>query len=537
MGKKVLVIEDEEGERLALHGFLVELGFEVYSAGEADEAFRLAKQVWNELDVAILDMQLDEDDPSVPTGADIATEVKRNVNSFDPELLIYSHREQINFYQTSFDLGVATYLLKDSANLEVVARHVRALALRRSINVDNPAIISELNRIVVNSGSKPETIVAFCEGILKRELQACLGAPFVVLFTEGKKTRNCASSDDSGLPSTNDLYHTLQALAHGKGNFAEPFVLETVELKPARDEETLALYEKLNQAAFLPLALAGDLKLSIGILREDRPESDARSLCNVLGQYLRATVFENVINLWSQWTELHATRTSIVRLCLLVGQEIRNAQSAGIDRLEVLANDLTDTGQLLDELEDGVPQINRGVSSLTILRDTWRRLAQVQLSEQIQFDPGGDCLLFAQRPDLDFIFSRLLQWFVWRTKIMPLDVKPAIRIACEHGKKDATIVFEDNSRRLPATLRKDLFAPFTQAVSIPFPRVRGVGKKSKKSVAGKTEVNDMSVGSYFPLYLVKMLVEGRYHGSLKDCSDEITEHSYGHRIVMQFPRA
>jgi hypothetical protein len=45
----------------------------------------------------------------------------------------------------------------------------------------------------------------------------------------------------------------------------------------------------------------------------------------------------------------------------------------------------------------------------------------------------------------------------------------------------------------------------------------------------------MDLGTYFPLYLVKMLVEGRYHGLLKDQSDEITAHPYGHRIVMQLP--
>jgi hypothetical protein len=32
-----------------------------------------------------------------------------------------------------------------------------------------------------------------------------------------------------------------------------------------------------------------------------------------------------------------------------------------------------------------------------------------------------------------------------------------------------------------------------------------------------------------------MLVEGRYHGLLKDRSDEIEQHSYGHRILVRFP--
>jgi len=152
----------------------------------------------------------------------------------------------------------------------------------------------------------------------------------------------------------------------------------------------------------------------------------------------------------------------------------------------------------------------------------------------VKFEPSGECLLLAQKPDLEFIFSRLLQWFLWRARTMPLGVKPALKISCVAGNRDATIIFEDNSHRLPITLREDLFAPFTQAVSIPFPQLEGARKKTKKAAARKLKP-DMDLGTYFPLYLVKMLVEGRYHGLLRDQSDEITEHPYGHRIVMQLP--
>jgi predicted heme/steroid binding protein len=52
-----------------------------------------------------------------------------------------------------------------------------------------------------------------------------------------------------------------------------------------------------------------------------------------------------------------------------------------------------------------------------------------------------------------------------------------------------------------------------------------------REAVGKTP----SAGRYLPLYVAKMLVEGRYHGLLEDHSDEIKEHNYGHRILMQFP--
>ena len=528
MKKKALIIEDIEVERLALHGFLEDLGFEVHSARNADEARRLAECLWRELDVMIIDMELDKNDDSIPTGAEVTIDIKQRINSFPPEMLIYSLKDKIDFYRTSLRLGAAAYLLKESTDLRMVGRHVRALALRRSLNVENPAIAAELNRIVVQSPTKEKALLGFCEGILKRELEACLAAPFFVLFTTNGQTYNCASSDFDLPPGPNEFYQTVQALAHGKGNLTEPFVLETAKLQGMRTPENEKLFERLDRAAFLPLSLTGDLKLSIGILRKTGLTSDPKALCNVLGQYLRTTVFENVINIWSQWTELHATRTSIVKWCTLLGQEIREADS---EQLDTLANDLTNTGQLLHELENGGPQERQLISGPKLLKETWQ---QVGDNSQVKFEPSGECLLLAQKPDLEFIFSRLLQWFVWRARTMPLDVKPALKISCIAGDRDATIIFEDNSHRLPMTLREDLFAPFTQAVSIPFPQLEGTKKKTKKTGARKVKSN-IDLGTYFPLYLVKMLVEGRYHGLLRDQSDAITEHPYGHRIVMQLP--
>lgn len=528
MKKKVLIIEDWEDDRVPLHDLLVGLGFEVHTAKNADEARRLAECLWRELDVAVIDMELDMEDPLVPSGADIAINVKRRIASFPPEVLIYSAKNQIDFYRTSMRLGVAAYLLKENSTPIMVGRHVRALALRRALNCENPSIAAELNRLVVQSPSKEEALLSFCKGILKRELEACLAAPFIVLFTANGQTQNCASSNEELSSEPNSFYHTVQALAHGKGNLTEPFVLDSVELEAMKTPETEMMFKALDQAAFLPLSLTGDLKLSIGILRKTNAKSDPKALCNVLGQYLRSTVFENVVNIWSQWTELHATRTSIVKWCTLLGQEIREADST---QLDTLANDLTNTGQLLHELENGGPQERQLISGPKILKETWD---QVEDNSQVKFEPSGECLLLAQKPDLEFIFSRLLQWFIWRARTMPLDVKPALKISCVAGDRDATIIFEDNSHRLPMTLREDLFAPFTQAVSIPFPQLEGAKKKSKKTSARKLKPN-MDLGTYFPLYLVKMLVEGRYHGLLRDQSDEITEHPYGHRIVMQLP--
>jgi hypothetical protein len=116
-----------------------------------------------------------------------------------------------------------------------------------------------------------------------------------------------------------------------------------------------------------------------------------------------------------------------------------------------------------------------------------------------------------------------------------LGVEPGLKIECESNKDLVTITFEDNSHRLPQKLRDDLFAPFTQAISTPFAAIEGTrGTESGAETPGGNRLNS---GRYLPLYLAKMLVEGRYRGLLEDHSDEIKERSYGHRIVMQFPAA
>ena len=537
--KKVLIVDDKE-VRNDLSASLKLYDFETYVASTAAEARRLAKMHWQDLDVIIWDMNLDDPSEPLTTGADIGIECRTEMKSFPPEALIYSIKNQIDYYRLALRLGAAAYLLKDVDRLPTVVQHVRVLALRRALNGENPKIAADIARIAVHSRSKPDAILMLCRTVLKPEFEACLRVPFLILFTEDSSTQNCA--DTAGLPQgSSAFYNTLQALAHGKGNLTEPFILETDRLEAPPDQQTAALYERLNRAAFLPLSLSNNLKLSIGILDQERDtrgsgSSEAKALCTVLAQYLRPTVLENVLNIWSQWTELRATRTSTAKLCLSVGQEI----NAGLDtkdlpQLEDLANDLNDTGQYLAQLDRYFEEENDPILVRDLVAEAWKFIAQAEDTSNIRLQVQGDCAVKAQRSDLEIVFSRLLQWFMYRSKAMPLDVTPDIKINCEATNGGATITFEDNSHRLPKRLREDLFAPFTQAISTPFAEIDGANHSAKGPSSDKSARSHLNTGRYLPLYLTKMLVEGRYHGLLEDHSDEITERSYGHRILMQFP--
>jgi DNA-binding NarL/FixJ family response regulator len=541
--KKMLIIEDREDQRLSLKNILESRGFEVYSAGNADEARQLAELHWDDLDVVILDMRLNDPNEPRTTGADIGIEFRKKKKTFPPESLIYSIENQIDYYRLALQLGAAAYLLKEVDNLLVVVQHAKVLALRRALNGENPKITAEVARIAVCSKSPSEAILTFCRRVLKPEFDSCLGAPFVILFTEGNTTRNCA--DNAGLPiGDSALYHTLQALAHGNGNLTDPFILETSKLEMATDQETALLHEKLNLAAFLPLSLSSNQRLSIGILHQEESKevpvpTDNNALCKLLAQYLRPTMLENMMSIWSQWTELRATRTSTAKLCLSVGQEIKNSiETAELERLDDLADDLNDTGQLLIQLESRNWQDeNDTLSVKEVVAAAWEWIVRDEGELTTKLDIQGDCSVRAQRSDLEIIISRLLQWFSYRSKATPVDVEPIIKIECAVSQGAATVLFEDNSYRLPQKLREDMFAPFTQAISIPFadiartkPKVMGLDTE----IAAKGHPN---AGRYLPLYLAKMLVEGRYHGLLEDHSDEIKERSYGHRIILQLSGA
>ncbi|HVG21089.1 MAG TPA: response regulator [Blastocatellia bacterium] len=552
--KKVLIIEDRKKQRLALHSLLAKRGFEVYSAGLVAEARELAEKHWSELDVAVLDMRMDEDpDHQGKTGADIADEVRRaKQQDYPPEFLIYSAYTEIDYYKLALKLGVAAYLSKEgesdkpSRNLIEAVRHVRILALRRALNSDNPDTLDRVARIATQSHTEGEAIVKFCQSVLGPEFVSCLGAPFVILFSEeNKMTQNCA--DSAGLSQgSSQFYHTLQALTHGKGNLTEPYILDLGKLGHLIDAKDKKAYAKMDGAAFVPIPISQKYKLSIGILQdEESPETpvpeDARALCIILAQYLRPTVLENMLKIWPRWTELKAIRSSVAKLCLFVGQELkyllpgkgeddRTWSDDSLARLWDLAGDLDNTGQLLRDLESRRWEENsEPVSIKGIAEMSWGLITKTEEGTGESLQVEGDCTVQADRRDLMIAISRVLHWLAQRRDSTPAGIEPLVSVRCRDDGGTPTIIFEDKSQRLNKKLRDEMFVPFAQGVPVPF--------APEAKTEQPEEDEDKPEGRYLPLYLAKMLVEGRYHGSLKDHSDDedIKDLKYGHRVVMEFP--
>ena len=71
--KNILVVEDSNPQRKALHSALKMRGFSVSSTGDIGTARKLARELEGKLDVVVLDMRLeDKQDPTI-TGADLGS--------------------------------------------------------------------------------------------------------------------------------------------------------------------------------------------------------------------------------------------------------------------------------------------------------------------------------------------------------------------------------------------------------------------------------------------------------------------------------
>lgn len=534
---KVLVVEDVAGVRVSIRNSLEPYEIDVDEPENIEEAEQKVESRWEDLDVVILDVRLDKW-KTKKTGPQIVIEVRdRKKDSFQPECIVLTDHKDMDYYRLAFDLGAAAYLIKSEDDpLEL---YVKVMALRRALSGKNPKIKAEIERIALQSGNVSEAIRTFCREVLRSAFENYLGGPFVILLTGEDGTYNCAE-DGKASAETLLFYRTLQALAHGKGSPAEPFILHSSKLDKAPNEETAPLYEKFDGAAFFPLSLSNNMRLSIGILRgldgtEASGPTGPEVLCSILAQHLRPTVLENLISVWSQLTEFRVTRNNTAKLCVRVGQEITDGLAAdgpnGLQRLGELADDLDITGQYLTQLADKKwPDKGESVSIREVVEATWELISQPEGHLLRKPKVRGDCEVWAQRRDVLMIVSRLLQWLAYRSEVTPITVEPEVKIECKTSGGCATVIFEDKSERLPPELRRDLFTPFTQAITTPFPKIEDSKPESLEDAARTPRT-----GRYLPLYLAKMLVEGRYRGRLEDHSDEIKGQGYGHRIIMQLP--
>jgi DNA-binding NarL/FixJ family response regulator len=533
--KTIVIVEDNESQRLALQGDLERRQFKVRSAATAAEAREVIDELGEEIDVMVLDMLLEPPSEINTTGADLGIEVQNKHPHWLPEFLIHSAFNFVNYYKLALQLGAAAYLSKAETSRDDVIRHVRALALKRALRLERSEVTEKLRLISESTKNLSAAVRRFCQDVLADELDACLGSPYVLLLTDESGTQNFATN--TSLPQGYEpVYMVLQAMAHGISNFSSPYEVSEQSLKHLPQPSTkseVEIYKRLPRSAFIPLANVKNFRLSLGLFEplpgEVKYPEETGKLATVLAQYVRSTIVEHFLRILVHLdSQKRAMLKSTGHLCLFLGQDQQRVLEEGVANgqfqpdsgsyrtLVTMADDLWETGVILGNVANSDPK--EKYSSLE-MRELIERVG-AELDERIflgdlKVTVEGSCRVKARRDDMYVAIIRVMQWLAQRRMETSPEIEPAINVSCRDDNIFSVINFEDRSVRLPEKLREQLFQPFSVSVIRP------------------SETKLRGPGLYLPLFLAKMLVEEKYGGWLDDRSDEL-EGDIGHRLVMRF---
>jgi len=543
---KLLILEDKADLRLALTSLLRSRGFEVEAAGTVRSAYDCINRMEGKIDVAILDMRLEDPEASDLTGADVGLKILKQQAGRPPEFLIYSAYIDItDYYKKALKLGVAAYLDKKQIDVQEVISHVRVLALRRSLSLWHEQLVERLRRIAENSREESEAISGFCRSILRPEIEAVLGAPFILLLSD-----NRAREDGRGgttafcggglyLPETGPcLYSALQSLLFLPGTYGGRQILDHDLITKMEFEDEQEVLVKLKNARFIPLAEKGGFRLSLGVVPVSRVENplaeNADTIVHLLDLYFRDSVVYHLLHITELWAQVEARKNRLIEdtgnLFLNVGREqvtiLDDATRAGeivksdalvhIPRLQALGEDLRDAGEALKNLGED-PGASDRVELPALIRQVWKIVASLhELATPDVVEVRGELWVEGSGERLYAIFSRILGWFAERLDdagISPSSIR--VTLASEGGQ--GLVVVEDGSPRLAAPLRRHLFDPFALG-------------------GWRTSSTPLGAGRRLSLYLAKLLLESQSGSFLEDRTDELPGDK-GHRLVMRLPLA
>lgn len=551
----VFIIEDEKPQRIGMQLKLENRGFQVSSAESIAEGKKILKEKGDKFDVFLVDMRLDEfiDNNVGITGADLVidffNERARDKTFQKPEPIILSAFREIDLYQKAFSLGAAAYLDKAAYSSESVIRHLRALTIKRILN-NNVGLVDIIEKIVLKSNSEADLYENLCSDILGKVFSDCLGSPFVFLLTEFSnpfllRAKNCANCANSFPLGEDEIYKEILSLMYSNSDTSKPFFLDEDNFSMLRkqgselSEEQIA---KFKDSAFISLHLAGDFSLSIGILKDTTTYSEPPlEMATLLISYVNSAAIVFLSEIAARWhksdTERETTIKRLATFCNNVGSEqlyiledadlVNKESDKYLDskvyrQIKGLAEDLRQTGRLLEPIADRSSSSEQlpYFSMNDLINDAWKELEnETNFANEIDILIAGDCQVQGEKEEFLLVAFRLLHWLSRRRFEIPEGSKYSIKVTCSEDENEAVIVFEDNSYRIPKELREKLFKAFSPAT--PPPTSDDISEKHRP-------------GLYLALYLSQIIVEEKYRGKLRECSDDLSE-ELGHKIEIRIP--
>lgn len=546
--KTVLILDDNAALRGTLDDGLRKRGFTIIAAASAKEAHEKLADV-PDLDVAILDIRLG--DGPIPTGLDFGLELKKERSEDPPAFLILSAYETPNYYQTALTLEAAAYLTKGTLEssvdggdppkrADIVARHVRALALRRALKSERAGMAQHVSTIAEESASADEAVERFCAEVICRELESTLGPNYVLLLTAGGKT---IAFSGRALPSSSDaVFARLQSAVFARLGETEPFVInvdEALSVSPEQREATQRVLRPFEDAAFIALGEEKSYRLSLGLLPGSKT-SDVSAQLKLVDRYLQKRVIGNLIEITRLWSNLEQERRheeqqrevlldATSRFCLYQGQEIetalweaqRNASDAqGLvpaNRLRAIAIEMRDAGEVLASIATTCGR-DESIDMKQLVERIWQEEVSpgLRLTGPDVFRVVGHCRASDDPVRAERAVSQILGWMGRRLIRARQSEAVGLTVACHalHGRNRVQVIFEEHvSRRLPSEVRESLFEPFNASFMSETADDRGDGRRR------------------LGLYLAQTLAE-KAGGALTDCSDKL-DGPRGHRFVLE----
>jgi DNA-binding NarL/FixJ family response regulator len=543
--KMVVVVENDPSVRTPLVKNLKQHGFHASGAANRREMLALVRELKQEIDVAILDVNLEGKDSPATTGLDIGQEMVEAQPDLPPQRIVYSGHDDQEYYRAAVLMGADDYIAKSApGGQRILVNRVHTSSLVRALSPVRAEISEKLGQIAEKELDTLTAVGHICRQVIAPEVEVCLGVPSVFLLSDAKSTRILAP--EAGQPEGDaTLAAQIQSQVFDGRDGSDPFVFTPDAVGAPADEASRDFLGRLEGSSFIPLYDDADMRLSIGLLAAEptdplRHEKDPREFAAFLHPKLREPVVKQLkylsrVKETIEKTKLKHTST----FCLYVSKTQMNVLEESLERKEIesenrcfrklkrLADDLYATGIEFSQLNEAprrarpVAPPEQKVSARAVVDQAWEMLRAQGFARELDLkQTGADFELRIARKDLLVAVLRMLQWLAQRgDKVPPEAGGRAITVAYErHGERTA-IRFTDRSRRLGEQLRRKLFEPFTQSTT----------------TTGDVEnEGEQLPGLYLPLYLAKTLVAVKNGGSLEDRTADLPG-DLGHCFLMSFP--
>lgn len=459
--------------------------------------------------VVVLDMNLEH---KTMTGLDVGQRLKDTYHATPPQVIIYSAYDEAHYLKGGFKIQADCYLVKAEVSAREVITYIRALVIRWALKQNWHQRLRYLRTLVWTSEDLNNFIHEEMDHFIKPYAESVLGTDF---FFHLRTPETSLGYGFERIPNQSSAWKNVCSRLEETG------ILKLEAGDPLLEAFETPFKDSLANSVFIPLYKHEDVFLVLGLKEIGNPVGeDPLRLAQVIGETFKAGTLTHIFREVQQTLQHEHSRKELVELtqnlCINLSEQYRDAyeNSVNTGKLEehtsenpvkTLGEDLLHMGKLCRELTNHKPTYRR-LALEELIQVIWDQLPN---SPEESFSLEGSQVLCVDPVTFRMGIRQIMRWMVKRMD-HESDETPQIKVKLEAGKEDDVfITLEDNSRRLPLDIRKQLFSPF------------GLHHSSAR-LRGSLD-----------LFMAKMALEARGLGRLMDHTDQQTETAHGHSLRLK----